>query len=77
MFQLQLRNYQFIFSSNIKVGLGSVDYRNPEQLISSILFTAHPSHNSATFDYDFAVITLISAASLGGDVGIILLVISS
>ena len=51
--------------------MGSVDYRTPEQLISSIKFTAHPSHNSATFDYDFAVITLEMEASLVGNVALV------
>ena len=43
--------------------MGSLDYRNPEQLIPVAEFTVHPQHNSTTLDFDFAVIKLSSGAS--------------
>jgi len=56
------------FNFSTRVGLGALDYRSPEQLINMATFTAHPQHNANTFDYDYAVITLSSAVSLGGNV---------
>jgi len=61
------KNDIFLFLRT-KVGLGALDYRNPEQLISMQTFSAHPSYNANTFDYDYAVITLQYAATLGGNV---------
>ena len=49
--------------------MGSVDYRNPDQLIPVAQFHVHPQHNSTTLDFDFAVITLQTAASLNSNVG--------
>jgi len=46
-----------------RVGLGALDYRNPEQLINMAAFTPHPQYNSNTLDYDYAVITLSSTAT--------------
>jgi len=49
------------------VGLGALDYRNPEQLITMATFTPHPQYSN-TVDYDYAVITTTSPAILGGNV---------
>lgn len=56
------------FNSGTRVGLGALDYRYPEQLISMATFTGHPFYNSQSLDYDYAVITLASDAVLGGNV---------
>ena len=50
------------------VALGAVDYRDPEQLIPMDFFTSHPSYNSNTFDYDYAVITMEYEATLSDNV---------
>merc|ERR1712002_1436217 len=54
--------------SGTTVNLGSTNWHYPEQSVSASYITSHPYHNSATFDYDFAVITLSSSVTLGGDV---------
>uniref|UniRef100_H2ZD77 Peptidase S1 domain-containing protein n=1 Tax=Ciona savignyi TaxID=51511 RepID=H2ZD77_CIOSA len=60
-----------VTSGTITANLGAVDYRNPEQKITQQKFTAHPQYNSATIDFDYAVIKLSSAAILGENVNTI------
>ncbi|CAK8673843.1 unnamed protein product [Clavelina lepadiformis] len=58
-------------TAGVTVNLGAVDYHNPEQTINQAKFTPHPQYNSNTFDYDYAVITMQRAATLGGNVNTI------
>ncbi|XP_078488983.1 chymotrypsinogen A-like [Ciona intestinalis] len=58
-------------TAGVTANLGAVNYNQPEQTISQRTFTPHPQYNGNTFDYDYAVITLASEATLGGNVNTI------
>uniref|UniRef100_H2YAN1 Peptidase S1 domain-containing protein n=3 Tax=Ciona savignyi TaxID=51511 RepID=H2YAN1_CIOSA len=58
-------------TSGVTANLGAIDYRSPDQTIAQKQFIPHPSYNSATFDYDYAVIVLVSAATLNSKVDVI------
>lgn len=58
-----------ISTFSVTANMGSVEWKNPAQSISVTAFVPHPQYNDQTYDYDYAVITLASEATLDANVG--------